>query len=167
MAVQLTEISYLTRLIGRILHLPDRACVKFFLVTWISRRKTRPAPNPGGRQDAADILADTSPRVAPSLRSDGLPAAVVHQPALLLVPRVRIEGPVDSRLRPYWRVATPTSICSTTRRLSGSVSANAAKVGNATSAPPDRTRGRRICTCRPASTTSLAPVPARDVWRSD
>ena len=43
MAVQLTEISYLTRLIGRILHLPDRACVKIFLVMWISRRKTRPA----------------------------------------------------------------------------------------------------------------------------
>ena len=34
--------------------------------------------------------------------------------ALLLVPRVRTSAPSGSRLRPYWRVATPMSICSTT-----------------------------------------------------
>ena len=32
-------------------------------------------------------------------------------------------GRTGSKLRAYWRVATPTSICSTTRRFSGSVSA--------------------------------------------
>ena len=45
--------------------------------------------------------------------------------ALLLVPRTRTSAPAGSRLRPYCRVATPMSICSTTRRFSGSVSANA------------------------------------------
>src|SRR5262249_55826253 len=44
--------------------------------------------------------------------------------ALLLVPREMTSAPVGSKLRAYWRVATPISICSTIRRLSGSVSAN-------------------------------------------
>ena len=40
-----------------------------------------------------------------------------------------------SRLRAYWRVATPTSICSTTRRFSGSSLAIARNVGSGTSSP--------------------------------
>ncbi|MBA2602977.1 MAG: hypothetical protein H0U94_05275 [Acidobacteria bacterium] len=63
-------------------------------------------------------------------------------------------------------MATPTSICSTTRRLSGSTSAIAWKVGKATSWPSARTRGRRTTTFRPPSTTSLLTVPAREAWRS-
>jgi hypothetical protein len=43
--------------------------------------------------------------------------------ALLLVPRRVISGPSGSKRRAYCRVATPTSICSTTRRSSGSVAA--------------------------------------------
>ena len=59
------DISDLTRLIGRILHLPDRACVKSFLSR--GSRVARPAqcPNRGTCQDAADILADTSPALRP------------------------------------------------------------------------------------------------------
>jgi hypothetical protein len=45
--------------------------------------------------------------------------------ALLLVPRLRIVAGTGSRLRAYRRVATPTSICSTTRRFNGSTSAMA------------------------------------------
>lgn len=71
-----------------------------------------------------------------------------------------------SRLRAYWRVATPTNICSTTRRFSGSLSANVRNVGSSTSRPSARTRGRRIATFRPPSTTSLATVPAREAARS-
>ena len=62
---------------------------------------------------------------APSTGVTFFPADGVTLAALLLVPRVRMSAPVGSRLRPYWRVATPTNICSTTRRLSGSASANA------------------------------------------
>jgi hypothetical protein len=40
--------------------------------------------------------------------------------ALLLAPRVAIVDGSGSRLRAYCRVATPTSICSTTRRFNGS-----------------------------------------------
>ena len=86
--------------------------------------------------------------------------------ALLLVPRTRTSSPTGSKLRPYCRVATPRSICSTTRRFNGSVSANASNVGSATSAPAARTRGRRICTCRPPRTTALVTVPARDAARA-
>ena len=86
--------------------------------------------------------------------------------ALLLVPRTRTAAPTGSKLRPYCRVATPRSICSTTRRFNGSVSANALNVGRATSALAERTRGRRICTFRPPRTTSLVTVPARDAARS-
>ena len=31
-------------------------------------------------------------------------------------PRLFILGPTGTKLRAYWRVATPTSVCSTTRR---------------------------------------------------
>ena len=86
--------------------------------------------------------------------------------ALLLVPRARTSAPSGSRLRSYWRVATPTSICSTTRRLSGPASANAWTVGRTSSWPSRRTRGRRIATLRPPSTTWLGECPARYAPRS-
>ena len=85
---------------------------------------------------------------------------------LLLVPRLTTPAGSGSRLRAYWRVATPTSICSTTRRFSGSVWASVCTVGKGTSRPPARTRGRWIPTLRPPSTTSLGTVPARDAWRT-
>src|SRR5262249_44549357 len=44
--------------------------------------------------------------------------------------------------------------------------AKARNVGSATSRPSARTRGRRICTLRPPSTTSLGTVPARPAARS-
>ena len=87
--------------------------------------------------------------------------------ALLLVPRVRTSAPSGSRLRSYWRVATPMSICSTTRRLRGSVCVKASTEGSATSWPSRRTRGRRIPTLRPPSTTSLGACPAREARRVD
>lgn len=37
------------------------------------------------------------------------------------VPRLVMSVPIGSKLRVYCGVATPTSICSTTRRSSGSV----------------------------------------------
>jgi len=77
-----------------------------------------------------------------------------------------IAVPRGARLRAYWRVATPTSICSTTRRFSGSSRVIARKVGNGTSSPLARTRGRRSATLRPPSTTSLGTVPAREACRS-
>ena len=40
-------------------------------------------------------------------------------------------------------------------------------VGNTTSRPSARTRGRRMATLRPPSTTSLGTVPARAAARSD
>jgi hypothetical protein len=55
--------------------------------------------------------------------------------ALLLVPRLRIVAGTGSRLRAYPRVATPTSICSTTRRFNGSTSAIAWNAGSGTSWP--------------------------------
>ena len=70
------------------------------------------------------------------------------------------------RLRPYWRVATPMRICSTTRRVSGSVFVQAWTDGSATSWPSRRTRGRRRATFRPPSTTSLGAWPARDARRA-
>ena len=73
--------------------------------------------------------------------------------ALLLVPRVVMFAPSGSRLRAYWRVATPISIWSTTRRFSGSASVNAWAVGSGTSMPSRRTRGRRIATLCPPRTT--------------
>ena len=87
--------------------------------------------------------------------------------ALLLVPRLVMSAASGSRLRAYWRVATPTSICSTTRRSNGSVWAIVSNVGNATSPAALRTRGRWIATLRPPSTISLGTVPARPIDRTD
>jgi len=70
------------------------------------------------------------------------------------------------KLRAYCRVATPTSICSTARRSSGSVVAIASNVGSATSPVAVRTRGRWTATFRPPITTSLRTVPARLAGRS-
>ena len=85
---------------------------------------------------------------------------------LLLVPRPTTPAGRGSRLRAYWRVATPTSMCSTTRRFNGSVCARAWNVGSGTSRPSARTRGRETATLHPASTTSLGTVPARDAARA-
>ena len=79
--------------------------------------------------------------------------------ALLLVPPVVTSAPSGSRLRAYWRVATPISIWSTTRRFSGSAFANARAVGNGTSSPARRARGRRIATFRPPSTDLTRRMP--------
>lgn len=85
-------------------------------------------------------------------------------PGFILRPRLRDEPPSHSALaraaahtragtgaslRAYCRVATLTSICSTMRRFNGSLSANAWKAGNGTSAPSRRTRGRRMTIFRP------------------
>jgi hypothetical protein len=85
--------------------------------------------------------------------------------ALLLVPRLVTVAGTGSKLRAYRRVATPTSICSATRRFNGSSSAMAWNVGRATSWPPPRTRGRRTVTFRPPSTTAFGTMPARTAWR--
>ena len=58
------------------------------------------------------------------------------------MPRVVTSAPSGSRLRAYWRVATPINIWSTTRRFSGSVSVKARAVGSGTSVPSRRARGR-------------------------
>ena len=71
-----------------------------------------------------------------------------------------------SRLRAYCRVATPTSICSTTRRFNGSTSAMRLERRQRHLVAAARTRGRRTATFRPPSTTSLGTVPAREAWRS-
>ncbi len=106
------------------------------------------------------------------LERGGLPRRQLGRPtkrrltARLLVPRLRIVAGTGSRLRAYRRVATPTSLCSTTRRFNGSTSAIAWNVGSGTSRPSARTRGRRTATLRPPNTTSLLTVPAREAWRS-
>ena len=51
------------------------------------------------------------------------------------------------------RELTKVGIPSRTRRFSGSAFANARAVGNGTSSPARRARGRRIATFRPPSTT--------------
>ena len=56
-----------------------------------------------------------------AVQGRGLP----RPPRLFLVPRLTTSAGTGSRLRAYWRVATPTSSCSTTRRFSGSVWARA------------------------------------------
>ena len=68
-----------------------------------------------------------------------------------------------SRLRAYCRVATPTSICSTTRRSSGSSRAMVWNVGRATSPAAVRTRGRWIDDFAAAEhDLARGRVPARD-----
>ena len=52
--------------------------------------------------------------------------------ALLLVPRLRSVAGTGSKLRVYRRMATPTSICWTTRRFKGSTSTMAGNVGSGT-----------------------------------
>ena len=66
-------------------------------------------------------------------------------------PRLFISGPTGTKLRAYWRVATPTSICSTTRRshLAGR-----------------RPHARALNRDLPAARTSLRVVPARLAGRS-
>jgi hypothetical protein len=86
--------------------------------------------------------------------------------ALLLVPRLARPAGSGSRLRACCRVAAPTSIYSTTRRFSGSVSASVRSVGNGISCPPARTRERCTGTWRPPSAISLDAVPAREATRS-
>ena len=88
--------------------------------------------------------------------------------ALLLVPRTWHIGAAPApSCGAYWRVATPTSICSTTRRFSGSVVGERLK--RRQRRLPRRRRGPAAgesATFRPPSTTSLGTVPARDAARS-
>ena len=81
--------------------------------------------------------------------------------ALLLVPRDFSPGGAGSIERTYFRVETPSTICSTARGVSGSASANCSHVSSFTSSPSTlRTRGRRTLTRRPPNASSPSVWPA-------
>jgi len=93
--------------------------------------------------------------LAPFLQLGLRPRHELTAHGALARPRVVTVSGTGSNERPYFRVATPTSICSTARFSSGSSRTNASYVGSRTSPPSTRrTRGRRTDTRRPPRTSS-------------
>ena len=120
-------------------------------------RRSRAPPRGSARQCAprrGSAQRVQGRRAAPIARAPQLRRGLGDEPPAhacsCSCPDSRHRRGTGSRLRAYWRVATPTSIWSTTRRFNGSVCASPWNVGSGNLTPRRRARAGR-CTGHLAS----------------